>query len=34
MRIIDASYEILSKISEGSIEELKHIERIGRKKYK
>lgn len=34
MRIIDASYEILSKISEGGIEELKHIERIGRICYK
>lgn len=34
MRIINAGYEIISNISEGGIEELKHIERIGRVCYK
>lgn len=34
MNIIKASYEILTPISEGGIEELKHIEKIGRKCYK
>lgn len=34
MKIIKPSYEILSKISGGGIEELKHIEKIGRVCYK
>lgn len=34
MKIINAGYEILSAISEGSIEELQHIEKIGRVCYK
>lgn len=34
MTIIKASYEILTPISDGGIEELKHIERIGRTCYK
>lgn len=34
MKIVDASYEILSDISDGGIKELKHIERIARICYK
>ena len=34
MKIVSANYEILTPISEGGIEELKHIERIGRVCYK
>lgn len=34
MKIIKAGYEIESKISEGGIEELQHIEKIGRVCYK
>lgn len=34
MKIINAGYEILTPISEGGIEELKHIERIARICYK
>jgi thymidylate synthase (FAD) len=34
MKIINSSYEILTPISEGGIEELKQIERIGRVCYK
>lgn len=34
MNILDASFEILTPISEGGINELKHIERIGRVCYK
>lgn len=34
MKIINASYEILSSISEGGIDELQHIEKIGRICYK
>lgn len=34
MKSIKASYEILTSISEGAINELKHIERIGRVCYK
>ena len=34
MKIIDAGYEILTKLSENGIEELQHIERIGRVCYK
>ena len=34
MRVINQGYEILSKISKGGIEELQHIERIGRVCYK
>lgn len=34
MKIVKASYEILTKISPEGIEELKHIERIGRVCYK
>lgn len=34
MNILKASYEILTPISEGGINELKHIERIGRECYK
>lgn len=34
MKIINAGYEILSKISEGGIQELQHIEKIGRVCYK
>ena len=34
MNIIEASYEILTPISDGGIEELKHIEKIGRLCYK
>ncbi len=34
MKIIKAGYEILTAISEGGIEELQHIERIGRVCYK
>lgn len=34
MNIMNASYEILTPISEGGIDELKHIERIGRVCYK
>lgn len=34
MRIINAGYEILSSISEGGIDELQHIEKIGRVCYK
>ena len=34
MKIINASYEILTPVSEGGIEELKKIERIGRICYK
>lgn len=34
MKIIDASYTILSDISEGGIKELQHIEKIGRLCYK
>lgn len=34
MKIIDASYQILSDISEGGIKELQHIEKIGRICYK
>lgn len=34
MKIIEPSYEILTKISDGGIEELKHIEKIGRVCYK
>lgn len=34
MNILKASYEILTPISDGAIEELKHIEKIGRVCYK
>lgn len=34
MKIIKSDYEILTKISEGGIEELQHIEKIGRVCYK
>ena len=34
MNIIKPSFEILTKISEGAIEELKHVERIARICYK
>ena len=34
MKIIPSSYEILTPISEGGIEELKHIERVARTCYK
>lgn len=34
MNVMKATYEILTPISEGGIEELKHIERIGRVCYK
>lgn len=34
MRVIQPSYEILTNISKGGIDELKHIERIGRTCYK
>lgn len=34
MRIVDASYTILTPISDGGIRELQHIERIGRTCYK
>ncbi len=34
MNILNASYEILTPISEGGIQELRHIERIGRVCYK
>lgn len=34
MKIIKAGYEILTPISEGGIEELQHIEKIGRVCYK
>ncbi len=34
MRIIEPTYEILTPISEGGIEELQHIEKIGRVCYK
>lgn len=34
MKIVDASYEILTPISDGGIEELKHIENIARTCYK
>lgn len=34
MNSLKASYEVLSKVSDGAIEELKHIERIGRVCYK
>lgn len=34
MRVIKPSYEILTNISDGGIDELKHIERIGRVCYK
>lgn len=34
MNIVNAGYEILTEISEGGIEELQHIERIGRVCYK
>lgn len=34
MRILSTNYDILTPISEGGIEELKHIEKIGRKCYK
>lgn len=34
MRIVDASYTILTPISDGGIKELQHIERIGRMCYK
>lgn len=34
MKIINAGYEILTEISEGGIDELQHIERIGRVCYK
>lgn len=34
MRVMNPGYEILSKISKGGIEELQHIERIGRVCYK
>ena len=34
MNILNAGYEILTSISEGGIEELKHIEKIGRVCYK
>lgn len=34
MRIIEPSYEILTEISEGGINELQHIEKIGRVCYK
>ena len=34
MKKVKATYEILTPISEGGIEELKHIERIGRVCYK
>ena len=34
MKIIDPSYEILTKISENGLEELKHLERVGRICYK
>ena len=34
MKIVKPSYEILTPISEGGIQELKHIERIGRVCYK
>lgn len=34
MKVIDAGYEILSSISEGGIDELQHIEKIGRVCYK
>lgn len=34
MNVIEPSFEILTKISDGGIEELKHIEKIGRVCYK
>lgn len=34
MKIIKAGYEILTNISDGGIEELQHIEKIGRVCYK
>lgn len=34
MKIVKASYEVLTEISEGGIKELQHIERIGRVCYK
>ena len=34
MKIIEPSFEILTKISDGGIEELKHLEKIGRVCYK
>ena len=34
MNVISSNYEILTPISEGGIDELKHIERIGRVCYK
>lgn len=34
MKIVNAGYEILTEISEGGIDELQHIERIGRVCYK
>ena len=34
MKVIEPSFEILTKISDGGIEELKHIEKIGRVCYK
>lgn len=34
MKIINPSFEVLTRISEGGIEELKHIEQIGRVCYK
>ncbi len=34
MKVINSGYEILTPISEGGIEELKQIERIGRVCYK
>ena len=34
MNILKAGFEILTPISEGGIEELKHIEKIGRVCYK
>ena len=34
MRILESGYEILTPISDGGIEELKHIEKIGRVCYK
>lgn len=34
MKVLEASYEILTPISEGGINELKHIERIARECYK
>lgn len=34
MKIVNAGYEILTKLSENGIEELQHIERIGRVCYK